>query len=75
MSFPPPRTAESAKGRSVRATMEGAGAEWSDGGGVVAIRSDANRAHPDLSQGPADLRSAALATELCTHMYMTYRQM
>ena len=25
------------------------------------------RAHPDLNQGPADLRSAALATELCTH--------
>ena len=24
------------------------------------------RAHPDLSQGPADLRSAALTTELCT---------
>ena len=27
------------------------------------------RAHPDLSQGPADLQSAALTTELCTHMY------
>ena len=26
------------------------------------------RAHPDLSQGPADLQSAALATELCTHV-------
>ena len=25
------------------------------------------RAHPDSSQGPADLQSAALATELCTH--------
>ena len=25
-----------------------------------------NRAHPDLNQGPADLRSAALTTELCT---------
>ena len=25
------------------------------------------RAHPDLNQGPADLQSAALATELCTH--------
>ena len=25
------------------------------------------RAHPDLSQGAADLQSAALATELCTH--------
>ena len=24
------------------------------------------RAHPDLNQGPADLRSAALTTELCT---------
>ena len=26
-----------------------------------------HRAHPDLNQGPADLRSAALTTELCTH--------
>ena len=26
------------------------------------------RAHPDLNQGPADLQSAALATELCTQM-------
>ena len=26
----------------------------------------AERAHPDLNQGPADLQSAALATELCT---------
>ena len=25
-----------------------------------------HRAHPDLNQGPADLRSAALTTELCT---------
>ena len=25
------------------------------------------RAHPDLNQGPADLQSAALTTELCTH--------
>ena len=25
------------------------------------------RAHPDLNQGPADMQSAALATELCTH--------
>ena len=24
------------------------------------------RAHPDLNQGPADLQSAALTTELCT---------
>ena len=27
------------------------------------------RAHPDLSQGPADLQSAALTTELCTLNY------
>ena len=27
-----------------------------------------HRAHPDLSQGPADLQSAALTTELCTHV-------
>ena len=27
---------------------------------------DADRAHPDLNQGPADLQSAALTTELCT---------
>ena len=26
----------------------------------------AARAHPDLNQGPADLQSAALTTELCT---------
>ena len=26
------------------------------------------RAHPDLSQGPADLQSAALTTELCTQV-------
>ena len=25
------------------------------------------RADPDLNQGPADLQSAALTTELCTH--------
>ena len=29
--------------------------------------SSLQRAHPDLSQGPADLQSAALTTELCTH--------
>ena len=28
-----------------------------------------NRAHPDLSQGPADLQSAVLTTELCTHVH------
>ena len=26
------------------------------------------RAHPDSNQGPADLRSAALTTELCTQL-------
>ena len=25
------------------------------------------RTHPDLNQGPADLQSAALTTELCIH--------
>ena len=29
------------------------------------------RAHPDLNQGPADLQSAALTTELCTHESLT----
>ena len=29
-----------------------------------------HRAHPDLSQGPADLQSAALSTELCTHVFI-----
>ena len=29
---------------------------------------DSMRAHPDLNQGPADLQSAALTTELCTQM-------
>ena len=33
----------------------------------TASEASAFRAHPDLSQGPADLRSAALTTELCTH--------
>ena len=28
------------------------------------------RAHPDLNQGPADLQSAALTTELCTQMLL-----
>ena len=28
-----------------------------------------NRAHPDLNQGPADLQSAALTTELCTQLH------
>ena len=28
------------------------------------------RAHPDLIQGPADLHSSALATELCTHVWI-----
>ena len=31
-------------------------------------RASHRRAHPDLNQGPADLQSAALTTELCTHM-------
>ena len=31
------------------------------------------RAHPDLNQGPADLQSAALATELCTHAWLVSR--
>ena len=30
------------------------------------MRNIAMRAHPDLNQGPADLQSAALTTELCT---------
>ena len=32
------------------------------------FRRSRKRAHPDLNQGPADLQSAALTTELCTHM-------
>ena len=31
------------------------------------------RAHPDLSQGPADLQSAALTTELCTWLLQELR--
>ena len=31
-------------------------------------RQPRQRAHPDLNQGPADLQSAALTTELCTRM-------
>ena len=33
----------------------------------------AKRAHPDLNQGPADLQSAALTTELCTHLVASSR--
>ena len=33
-----------------------------------AIGESCQRAHPDLNQGPADLQSAALTTELCTHI-------
>ena len=35
---------------------------------VVAFRRSAKRAHPDLNQGPADLQSAALTTELCAQI-------
>ena len=31
------------------------------------------RAHPDLSQGPADLQSAALTTDLCTQLHSVTR--
>ena len=34
----------------------------------ILCRATAKRAHPDLNQGPADLQSAALTTELCTHL-------
>ena len=32
------------------------------------------RAHPDLNQGPADLQSAALTTELCTQCLHSEKQ-
>ena len=32
----------------------------------TALATTEERAHPDLNQGPADLQSAALTTELCT---------
>ena len=32
------------------------------------------RAHPYLSQGPADLQSAALTTELCTHAVRSFSE-
>ena len=35
---------------------------------VGSERASHRRAHPDLNQGPADLQSAALTTELCTQM-------
>ena len=35
---------------------------------------DTKRAHPDLNQGPADLQSAALTTELCTQFAMLSRE-
>ena len=34
---------------------------------LICAKECIKRAHPDLNQGPADLQSAALATELCTH--------
>ena len=36
--------------------------------GFAFSRQDKKRAHPDLNQGPADLQSAALTTELCTRV-------
>ena len=33
---------------------------------ISALHGTRQRAHPDLNQGPADLQSAALTTELCT---------
>ena len=36
--------------------------------GLSLSSKDKKRAHPDLNQGPADLQSAALTTELCTHL-------
>ena len=33
---------------------------------LKAIQKLTKRAHPDLNQGPADLQSAALTTQLCT---------
>ena len=33
---------------------------------VLVTANAEKRAHPDLNQGPADLQSAALTTELCT---------
>ena len=37
---------------------------------ICAPAQEGTRAHPDLSQGPADLQSTALTTELCTHLLM-----
>ena len=34
----------------------------------TALTTTEERAHPDLNQGPADLQSAALTTELCTQV-------
>ena len=36
---------------------------------VLVTANAEKRAHPDLNQGPADLQSAALTTELCTQWY------
>ena len=33
---------------------------------ISALHGTRQRAHPDLNQGPADLQTAALTTELCT---------
>ena len=41
--------------------------------GLVLCQTTGKRAHPDLNQGPADLQSAALTTELCTRMLAAAR--
>ena len=51
-------------GHAVCAQMSNACAQRQDG----TSRAYKERAHPDLNQGPADLRSAALTTELCAHL-------
>ena len=38
---------------------------------IVVIIPVLSRAYPDLNQGPADLQSAALTTELCTQVMST----
>ena len=42
---------------------------------LMALATVPKRAHPDLNQGPADLQSAALTTELCTHWLVTSDKM
>ena len=60
-----------AEGQNALLPLRGQGLEVVSRDSLETLR---GRAHPDLNQGPADLQSAALPTELCTQLNVgTYR--